>query len=71
MWLEAPITNPMQRLVRHPLLTKEDKKKVDDYVFEEQKQQIKSSALMTTGCIAIYWLFLSRTAFFQNIFNNK
>lgn len=26
---------------------------------------------MTTGCIAIYWLFLSRTAFFQNIFNNK
>jgi hypothetical protein len=26
---------------------------------------------MTGVGVAIYWLFLSRSAFFQNIFNNK
>lgn len=29
MWLEVPSNNPLQRLVRHPLLTNDDKKTID------------------------------------------
>lgn len=71
MWLEVPMSNPLQRLIRHPLLTVEDKKKIDDYVFDQQKSQIKTAGLMTGGGIGLYWLFLSRNSFFQNFFNNK
>lgn len=71
MWLEVPVTNPMQRLARNPLLTLEDKQKIDEYVYGQQKQQIKSACMLTGGGLTIYWLFLSRTSFFQNLFNNK
>jgi hypothetical protein len=40
-------------------------------VYEQQKSQIKSSAMMTVGVLSIYWLFLSRMSLFQNIFNNR
>jgi hypothetical protein len=40
-------------------------------VYDQQKSQLKTAGIMTGVGIGIYWLFLSRTAFFQNIFNNK
>lgn len=65
------MSNPLQRLVRHPLLTVDDKKKIDEYVFEQQKSQIKAACAMTGGILGLYWLLLSRNSFFQNFFNNK
>lgn len=65
------MSNPLQRLVRHPLITSEDKKKIDAYVFEQQKSQIKAGAAITAGILGIYWLFLRKTSFFQNMFNNR
>lgn len=65
------MTNPLQRLVRHPLLTTQDKDFIDSYVVEEQQRQIKTGAILTGVSSVFYWVFLSKMAVFQNTFNNK
>ena len=65
------MTNPLQRLVRHPLLTKVDKEAIDNYVSEQQKSQIKYASIFVSVTLGIYMIFLRKNSFFQNLFNNK
>lgn len=65
------MSTPMQRLIRHPLLSSEDKEMIDKYVLDEQQVQIKTGAILTGVSSMLYWLLLSKMTFFQNTFNNK
>lgn len=53
------------------MVTLEDKEKVDAFVFEQQKKQIKYAVSTTAGVLGVYWIFLSKKAFFMNMFNNR
>jgi hypothetical protein len=59
------------KLVQHPLLTKEDKQKIDDYLNEKKKSQIKYGFIFTSGTLGFYTLFLSRMSVFQKFFNDR
>lgn len=65
------MSSPLQRLIRHPLLTKKDKDEIEEYVKEEQQTQIKTGCILTAATASIYWLFLSKMAVFQSTFNNR
>jgi|JI6StandDraft_1071083.scaffolds.fasta_scaffold13215_4 hypothetical protein len=71
VWLNIPIEDKLFRLLQHPLMTKQDKQKIDVVLEHQKNQQAKVGVGMTLATSAVYWMFLSRKDTFYRVFNNK
>lgn len=70
-WLAVAIEEKIPRLLTHPLLTKQDKQRIDKVLEKYKKQQMIVGACLTLGTSALYWMFLSRRDTFYRFFNKK